>query len=32
MENIHPVADIECPPRWPGAEPIRFRIELPGRG
>jgi hypothetical protein len=32
MENIHPVAEIECPPRWPGAKPICFRIELPGRG
>ena len=32
MENIHPVAEIECPPRWPGAEPVRIRIELPGRG
>ena len=32
MNDIHPVAEIECPPRWPGAEPIRFRIELPGRG
>lgn len=32
LENIHPVAEIECPPRWPGDEPIRFRIELPGRG
>jgi hypothetical protein len=32
MENIHPVAEIECPPRRPGAEPVRFRIELPGRG
>ena len=30
--DIHPMAEIECPPRWPGAEPIRFRIELPGRG
>ena len=32
MENIHPVAEVECPPRWPGAEPVRFRLELPGRG
>jgi len=32
MENIHPVAEIECPPRRPGADPVRFRIELPGRG
>ncbi len=30
-KNIHPVAEIECPPRWPGAEPIRFCTELPGR-
>jgi hypothetical protein len=32
MEEIHPIAEIECPPRRPGAEPIRFRMELPGRG
>lgn len=32
MENSHPVAEIECPPRPPGAEPVRFRLELPGRG
>jgi hypothetical protein len=31
-KEIHPVAEIECPPRWPGAKPIRFTIELPGRG
>jgi hypothetical protein len=32
MEQIHPIAEIECPPRRPGAEPVRFRLELPGRG
>jgi hypothetical protein len=32
MGSIHPVAEIECPPRRAGAEPIRFRLELPGRG
>ena len=32
MEKIHPVAEIECPPSRPDAEPIRFKIELPGRG
>jgi hypothetical protein len=31
-ENIHPIADFECPPRRPGGEPVRFRLELPGRG
>jgi len=32
MEATHPVAEIQCPPRRPGAEPVRFRLELPGRG
>jgi len=31
-EDIHPIAEIECPPRRPGDEPIRFCLELPGRG
>jgi hypothetical protein len=32
IKDIHPIAEIECPPLRPGAEPIRFRLELPGRG
>jgi hypothetical protein len=30
--DIHPIAEVECPPRRPGTEPVRFRLELPGRG
>jgi len=32
VAGTHPVAEIECPPRRPGDEPVRFRLELPGRG
>jgi hypothetical protein len=32
MEGIHPLAEVECPPRQPGADPVRFRLELSGRG
>ncbi len=32
MGATHPVAEIQCPPRHRGAEPVRFRVELPGRG
>jgi hypothetical protein len=32
MKDVHPIAEIECPPRRPGAEPVRFQLELPGRG
>jgi hypothetical protein len=30
-DNVHPVAQIEFPPGWPGADPIRVRVELTGR-
>ena len=32
IEENHPIAEVECPPRRPGEEPVRFRVELPGRG
>jgi hypothetical protein len=30
-DNIHPVAEIEFPPGWPGENPIRMRVELKER-
>ncbi len=30
--EVHPIAEVGCPPRRPREEPVQFRLELPGRG
>jgi hypothetical protein len=30
-KEVHPIAEIECPPGWLGREPVRWKVELQGR-
>jgi hypothetical protein len=30
-KDVHPIAEIECPPGWFGREPVRWKVELQER-